>query len=89
MHGQDDWYVIASSPGKYWFIRYCGCNDTWCGYGGAFVYTRTPILDDPALEAELRAAAQRAGFDYDAMKTTNNSNCGIDPTPAFGCPANP
>merc|ERR1740117_1642481 len=85
MHGQDDWYVIAATA-KYWFVKYCGCNDTWCGYGGGFVYTRTPTLD-PALEDELRAAATRAGFDYDQMVVTNNHACGVQPTPEFGRPA--
>ena len=87
MDGQDDWYVIAARPGKYWLVRYCGCNETWCGYGGAFLYTRTPTFDDPALEEELRRVAQQAGFDYNQMKKTNNTNCGIEPTPHFGCPA--
>jgi len=84
MHGQDDWYVIASKPDTYWFVRYCGCNDTWCGYGGAFVYTRTPTLSKE-LEEELKEAATRAGFDWSQMKVTNNTDCGIEPTPKFGC----
>jgi len=86
MNGQDDWYVIAAKPDVYWLVKYCGTSDTWTGYGGAFLYTRTPTMD-PALEPELREAAARAGFDWDAMKVTQNQNCGIEPTPHFGCPA--
>jgi len=86
MNGQDDWYVIASKPDKYWFVKYCGTSDTWAGYGGSFLYTRTPTMD-PALEPELRAAATRAGFNWDDMKVTHNVNCGIEPTPEYGCPA--
>merc|ERR1712187_93028 len=86
MNGQDDWYVIAAKPDTYWFVKYCGCSDSWCGYGGAFVYTRTPTLD-PELIPELQAAAARAGFDFDDMKVTHNPSCGIEATPQYGCPA--
>lgn len=88
MHGQDDWYVIAAKPDSYWFVKYCGTSLTWDGYGGAFVYTRTPEMD-PALEPELRMAATLAGFDWDKMKVTHNRNCGIKPTPEYGCPEKP
>eukprot|EP00931_Biecheleriopsis_adriatica_P031136 TRINITY_DN18282_c0_g2_i1.p1 TRINITY_DN18282_c0_g2~~TRINITY_DN18282_c0_g2_i1.p1 ORF type:complete len:310 (-),score=54.68 TRINITY_DN18282_c0_g2_i1:17-946(-) len=86
MHGEDNWYVIAAKPDTYWFVKYCGKSDTWDGYGGGFLYTRTPTLD-PSLIPELRAAAARAGFEFSDMKVTNNTNCGIEPTPRFGCPA--
>jgi len=84
MHGQDNWYVIASRPGKYWFVKYCGCNDTWCGYGGGFVYTRKPTLDEELIP-ELTEAAAKAGFNFTQMKTTRNNNCGILPTHQYGC----
>lgn len=87
MNGQDDWYVIAAKADTYWFVKYCGTSDTWDGYGGAFVYTRTPTMD-PALEPELRAAATKAGFNWDSMKVTHNPDCGIDATPEYGCPRN-
>lgn len=85
MNGVDDWYVIAAKEDSYWFVKYCGCSDTWCGYGGGFVYTRTPTLD-PAIADELRVAAKEACFDFDKMTVTKNPNCGIEPTPVYGCP---
>jgi violaxanthin de-epoxidase len=85
MDGQDNWYVIAAKPDTYWLVKYCGTSATWDGYGGAFLYTRTPTMDE-ALEPELRAAATKAGFDWDRMKVTSNVNCGIEPTPQYGCP---
>jgi len=89
MDGQDNWYVIGSrSTGpiskQYWFVKYCGCNDTWCGYGGGFVYTKTATLDEELIP-ELTEAARRAGFNFTDMKTTKNQNCGIKPTHEYGC----
>lgn len=86
MNGVDNWYVIAAKPDTYWFVKYCGDSDSWHGYGGGFLYTRTPTLD-PKLIPELRVAAKKAGFDWDDMKLTKNHYCGIEPTPAYGCPA--
>jgi len=87
MHGQDDWYIVAHDPKEeYWLVKYCGKQDTWVGYGGAVLYSRKPSFDK-AWEPELRAAAARAGFSWDAMKLTENVNCGIESTPRFGCPA--
>lgn len=72
LHYQDDWYVISSKPDEYAFIYYIGQNDAWKGYGGATVYTRSSKLPE-ALVPELRAAAERAGLDWDKFAVTDNT----------------
>jgi len=71
LHYQDDWYVLAHRPGKYFLVYYRGTNDAWDGYGGAFLYTRTRTIPREYLP-ELDAAMQKIGRRFTEFKLTNN-----------------
>eukprot|EP00854_Cymbomonas_tetramitiformis_P001402 gene1402-2004_t len=77
LHYQDDWYIVDAKEDNYAFVYYRGSNDAWDGYGGAVIYSKTPVLD-PAVEPELRAAAERVGLNYDDFEATDNT-CGPEP----------
>jgi len=78
LHYADDWYVLASKPGSYILVYYCGCNDASCGYGGAVLYTRKPRYDLPAEDvAVLKSAIKAAGVEFtlDTMCTPSYVAC--------------
>lgn len=63
LHYKDDWYVLDYEPDDFVLVYYMGSNDAWDGYGGAFVYTRSPALR-PELVPRLEAAVSRMGLKY-------------------------
>eukprot|EP01018_Ginkgo_biloba_P029887 Gb_27593 [translate_table: standard] len=82
LHYQDDWYILSSEiknkPDDYIFVYYRGKNDAWDGYGGAVVYTRSPVLP-PGIVPELEKAASRVGLDFNKFRRTDNT-CGPEPS---------
>lgn len=83
LHYQDDWYILAFKPDEYVFIYYRGSNDAWKGYGGATVYTRESSLPQKYVP-ELRAAAAKAGLDWNKFALTDNSCKPHPPTKVRG-----
>lgn len=81
LHYQDDWYILSSKienkPDDYIFVYYRGKNDAWDGYGGAVVYTRSPVLPS-SIVPELEKAARKVGLDFQKFKRTDNT-CGPEP----------
>jgi len=71
LHYQDDWYILAHRPGKYFLVYYRGSNDAWDGYGGAFLYTRTRTVPKKYVP-ELDSACQKIGRSFFEFKLTNN-----------------
>lgn len=63
LHYKDDWYVLDYEPDDFVLVYYRGSNDAWDGYGGAFLYTRSPTLR-PELVPRLQAAVDRMGLRY-------------------------
>ncbi|ERM97945.1 violaxanthin de-epoxidase, chloroplastic [Amborella trichopoda] len=78
LHYQDDWYILSSKTENahddYIFVYYRGRNDAWDGYGGAVVYTRSPVLPE-SIVPELEKASRRVGIDFNQFKRTDNT-CG-------------
>lgn len=74
-------YIVSSSienkADDYIFIYYRGRNDAWDGYGGAVVYTRSPVLPETIIP-KLEKAAQSVGRDFSKFITTDNT-CGPEP----------
>jgi len=60
---KDDWYVLDYEPDNFVLVYYMGSNDAWDGYGGAFLYTRSPTVN-PQLVPRLEAAVQKMGLKY-------------------------
>lgn len=81
LHYQDDWYILSSKienkPDDYIFVYYRGKNDAWDGYGGAVIYTRSPVLPS-SIVPELDKAARKVGLDFQKFKRTDNT-CGPEP----------
>ncbi|KZV37303.1 hypothetical protein F511_16452 [Dorcoceras hygrometricum] len=81
LHYQDDWYILSSKvlnePDDYIFVYYRGRNDAWDGYGGAVLYTRSPVLPK-SIVPELEKAAKSVGRDFSKFIKTNNT-CGPEP----------
>ncbi|XP_051121830.1 violaxanthin de-epoxidase, chloroplastic-like [Andrographis paniculata] len=81
LHYQDDWYIISSKvenqPDDYIFVYYRGRNDAWDGYGGAVVYTRSPVLPE-SIVPRLEKAAKSIGRDFNKFIRTDNT-CGPEP----------
>ncbi|KAI4369471.1 hypothetical protein MLD38_017908 [Melastoma candidum] len=81
LHYQDDWYILSSKIENklddYVFVYYRGRNDAWDGYGGAVVYTRSPVLPETILP-ELKRAAKTVGRDFSKFIRTDNM-CGPEP----------
>jgi violaxanthin de-epoxidase len=70
MHYADDWYVIGVGADNSWvLVYYCGCNDAWCGYGGAVLYTQSRTLPQAAVPQITKAidAAKVPGLTYDSL----------------------
>ncbi|KAL0302969.1 UNVERIFIED_CONTAM: Violaxanthin de-epoxidase, chloroplastic [Sesamum radiatum] len=81
LHYQDDWYILSSKvenqPDDYIFVYYRGRNDAWDGYGGAVVYTRSPVLPE-SIVPQLEKAAKTVGRDFNKFIRTDNT-CGPEP----------
>ncbi|KAJ6824398.1 violaxanthin de-epoxidase, chloroplastic isoform X1 [Iris pallida] len=81
LHYQDDWYILSSrienKADDYVFVYYRGRNDAWDGYGGAVVYTRSPVLPETIIP-ELEKAAASVGRDFSKFIRTDNT-CGPEP----------
>jgi violaxanthin de-epoxidase len=56
-------YVLDYEPDNFVLVYYMGSNDAWDGYGGAFLYTRSPTVN-PQLVPRLEAAVQKMGLKY-------------------------
>jgi violaxanthin de-epoxidase len=63
LHYKDDWYVLDYDPSEFVLIYYRGSNDAWDGYGGAFLYTRSPTVK-PELLPRLEKAFNKAKLPY-------------------------
>jgi len=63
LHYKDDWYIVDYEPNDFILVYYRGSNDAWDGYGGAFLYTRTPAVR-PELFPRLTAAVERMKVPY-------------------------
>lgn len=68
---------MENKPDDYVFVYYRGRNDAWDGYGGAVVYTRSPVLPE-SIVPELERAAKSVGRDFGKFIRTDNS-CGPEP----------
>ena len=64
----------------YAFVAWCASGPL-VDHNGAFVISRNRNLaglaDLPEVEAELSAAAERLGIDYDAMCESDNLDCPV------------
>ncbi|CAN1765826.1 Violaxanthin de-epoxidase, chloroplastic [Linum perenne] len=81
LHYEDDWYILSSKienkADDYIFVYYRGKNDAWDGYGGAVIYTRSPVLPE-TIVPELERAAKSVGRDFSKFVRTDNT-CGPEP----------
>lgn len=55
--------MLDYEPDNFVLVYYMGSNDAWDGYGGAFLYTRSPTVS-PQLVPRLEAAVQKMGLKY-------------------------
>eukprot|EP00667_Euglena_gracilis_P014488 EG_transcript_15029 len=66
LHYADDWFVLSASD-RHVLVYYCGCNDAWCGYSGAILYTRSAVLPPavirPVSQALVAANIPNLTFD--------------------------
>eukprot|EP01036_Dinobryon_divergens_P026798 gene26798-35485_t len=63
LHYKDDWYIIDYDPQEFVLVYYKGSNDAWDGYGGAFLYTRSPSVK-PELIPRLEKAVESMGLRF-------------------------
>jgi violaxanthin de-epoxidase len=63
LHYKDDWYIIDYEPDDFVLVYYMGSNDAWDGYGGSFLYTRSPTLR-PELIPRLEKAVDKMNLKY-------------------------
>lgn len=73
LHYKDDWYIVDYEPDDFVLVYYKGSNDAWDGYGGAFLYTRSPTVR-PELKPRLEKAVESMGLKYkwsDFVETDN------------------
>lgn len=56
-------YVLDYEPDDFVLVYYMGSNDAWDGYGGAFLYTRSPSVR-PDLVPRLEKAFNAANLPY-------------------------
>ena len=78
LHYQDDWYVLAAKEDAYFVVYYRGSNDAWDGYGGAFVYTRSPTFPKE-YKKEIDESLQKIGRSIKDFTYTNNA-CDAKPS---------
>ena len=73
LHYKDDWYILDYEKDNFVLVYYKGSNDAWDGYGGAFLYTRSPTVD-PALIPRLETAMERTGkYKWSDFTLTDNT----------------
>ena len=84
LHYKDDWYIVDYEPDNFVLVYYRGSNDAWDGYGGAFLYTRSPTFD-PVLAPRLREAVARMKVKYtwDDFTLTDNSCKALEENPTI------
>eukprot|EP00607_Mallomonas_marina_P011032 CAMPEP_0182421274 /NCGR_PEP_ID=MMETSP1167-20130531/6586_1 /TAXON_ID=2988 /ORGANISM="Mallomonas Sp, Strain CCMP3275" /LENGTH=383 /DNA_ID=CAMNT_0024598233 /DNA_START=128 /DNA_END=1275 /DNA_ORIENTATION=- len=73
LHYKDDWYIVDYEPNNFVLVYYRGSNDAWDGYGGAFLYTKSPSVD-PALFPRLTEAVARMKIPYQWSDFTLTDN---------------
>jgi violaxanthin de-epoxidase len=78
LHYQDDWYVLAAKEDAYFVVYYRGSNDAWDGYGGAFVYSRSPKFPKQ-YSKEIDESLQKIGRSLKEFTFTDNT-CKGKPT---------
>jgi violaxanthin de-epoxidase len=74
LHYKDDWYILDAEDDDFVLVYYRGSNDAWDGYGGAFLYTRSPTVR-PELIPRLEKAFNDANLPYkwsDLIMTDNS-----------------
>jgi len=72
LHYEDDWYILGEEPGKWLLIYYRGNNDAWDGYGGATVYSTSPVLEKKYY-ADIDAKLQKIGRRFSDFTLTDNT----------------
>ncbi len=76
----ENWRWVSYPHPDWAFVVWCGSNPA-TDFAGAFVYTRNRSLDAlddlPEVEAELRAAAESFGIDFDEMCVSDNTDCPV------------
>jgi violaxanthin de-epoxidase len=74
LHYQDDWWILDYEKNDFALVYYRGSNDAWDGYGGAFLYTRSPTVR-PELIPRLEAAMERTKgpYKWSDFSITDNS----------------
>lgn len=78
LHYKDDWYVLDYEPDEFVLVYYKGSNDAWDGYGGSFLYTRSPTVP-PSLVPRLEAAMERTQGKYKWSDFTFTDNSCKEP----------
>lgn len=73
LHYKDDWYIIDYLPEEYVLVYYMGSNDAWDGYGGAFLYSRSPSVK-PEWESRLEKAVAKMNLKYKWSDFTPTDN---------------
>jgi len=73
LHQGDDWYILGGDPKEFMIVYYIGCNDSWCGYNGGNIYSRTPHLSPKARKEVLETTAN-IGLDFSSMCPVPNDN---------------
>eukprot|EP01035_Chromulina_nebulosa_P020067 gene20067-26054_t len=63
LHYNDDWYILDYEKDNFVLVYYRGSNDAWDGYGGSFLYTRSPFLDKKLIP-RLTKAVENAKIPY-------------------------
>lgn len=71
---KDDWYIIDSVPDEYALIYYRGSNDAWDGYGGAFLYSRSPTVKPEWIpQLEKAVDSMKLKYKWSDFTLTDNS----------------
>ena len=73
LHYKDDWYILDYEPDNFVLVYYRGSNDAWDGYGGAFLYTRSPTVPKEIVP-RLEAAMERTQGKYKWSDFTYTDN---------------
>lgn len=87
LHYKDDWYILDYEDSKgddgFVLVYYRGSNDAWDGYGGAFLYSRSPTVN-PKLVPRLEKAWAKANLPYkfSDFTYTDNSCKALSDSPA-------
>jgi violaxanthin de-epoxidase len=74
LHYKDDWYIVDYEPDNFILVYYKGSNDAWDGYGGAFLYTRSPTLPTELVPRLNEAVARmKTPYQWSDFTVTDNS----------------